>query len=145
MTEIKQVSPEETVKLLEEGHVYVDVRTVPEYEAGHVPGSLNVPLHLPGPGGMVPNPEFLAVMQGSFGKSENLVMGCRSGQRSMRAGEMLVGAGFTSVANLSTGFDGSRDAFGRVTPGWGRAGLPVENGNPEGQRYEDVKQRKPGG
>jgi rhodanese-related sulfurtransferase len=145
VTEIKQVSPEETVELMKEGHVYVDVRTVPEYEAGHVPGSLNVPLHLPGPGGMVPNPEFLEVMQSSFGKDERLVMGCRSGQRSMRAGQMLVGAGFSSIVNLATGFDGSRDSFGRATPGWSKVGLPVENGNPAGQRYEDVKQRKPAG
>jgi rhodanese-related sulfurtransferase len=143
VTEIKQVSPEETQKLMESGHVYVDVRTVPEYEAGHVPGSLNVPLHLPGPGGMVPNPEFLAVMESAFGKNENLVLGCRSGQRSMRAGQMLKEAGFTSLANLSTGFEGARDSFGRTLPGWRGAGLPVETGTPAGQRFEDVKQRTP--
>jgi rhodanese-related sulfurtransferase len=143
VAEVKRISPEETVKLMAEGHVYVDVRTVPEFEAGHVPGSLNVPLHHAGPGGMVPNPEFLAVMGNAFGKNEKLVMGCRSGNRSQRAAEMLVAAGYATVSNLLTGFDGTRDEFGRVIPGWSRVGLPVETGNPDGQRYEDVKQRKP--
>jgi rhodanese-related sulfurtransferase len=143
VSEVKRVSPEETVKLMEEGHVYVDVRSVPEFEAGHVPGSLNVPLNHAGPGGMVPNPEFLDVMTRAFGKDEKLVMGCRSGNRSQRAAEMLVAAGYTTVSNLLTGFDATRDEFGRVVPGWSRVGLPVETGNPSGQRYEDVKERKP--
>jgi len=129
---------------MEQGHIYVDVRSVPEFEAGHVPGSFNVPLHHASPGGMVPNPEFLEVMSKAFGKDEKLVMGCRSGARSQRAAEILVAAGYTSVANLLTGFDGTRDNFGRTIPGWSRVGLPVETGIPAGQGYEDAKQRKPG-
>ncbi|MBK7584294.1 MAG: rhodanese-like domain-containing protein [Myxococcales bacterium] len=142
---VKSVSPQETQTLLAEGAVYVDVRSEPEFDAGHPPGALNVPLLHAGPAGMLPNPEFLAVMQQCFGKHEKLVMGCRSGQRSMRAAEMLLGAGFTDVANLTTGWEGSRDAFGRASPGWRAQGLPVELGKPEGQRYDDAKQRKPPG
>ncbi len=145
MSDIKSISPEEAAKLLEEGWVYVDVRSEPEYEAGHVPGSLNVPLLHAGPGGMVPNPEFMDVMKSAFSKDEKLVMGCRSGQRSLRAAQMLAADGFGTLANLSTGFEGTRDSFGRVVPGWGKVGLPVESGAPEGQRYADAKTRKPGG
>nr|HMR05909.1 rhodanese-like domain-containing protein [Polyangiaceae bacterium] len=90
MADIKGVSPEEAVKLMEDGWQYVDVRSVPEFEAGHVPGSLNVPLLNMGPGGMQPNPDFMAVMQASFDTGAKLLLGCRSGGRSRRAAEMLV-------------------------------------------------------
>jgi rhodanese-related sulfurtransferase len=143
LASVKPVSPAETQELLQHGAVYVDVRSEPEYEAGHVPGSLNVPLMHLGPGGMVPNPEFLEVMQSAFGKAEKLVMGCRSGNRSQRAAEMLIGAGYSDVSNLTTGFEATRDAFGRTLAGWKNLGLPVESGKPAGQAYTDVKTRAP--
>lgn len=140
---VKSVSPEETAQLMQEGAVYVDVRSEPEFEAGHPPGSFNVPLLHAGPMGMTPNPEFMEVMTRAFGKNEKLVMGCRSGQRSLRAAEMLLAAGYSDVANLHTGWEGSRDHFGRLTPGWRPAGLPVETGRPAGFCYADAKSREP--
>jgi len=141
---VKNVTPDETAQFLEQGAVYVDVRSEPEFEAGHVPGSFNVPLLHMGPAGLVPNPEFMEVIQRAFGKNEKLIMGCRSGQRSQRAGEMLVAAGYSDVSNMITGWEGSRDAFGRLLPGWRAAGLPVELGAPTGQSYADSKNRQPG-
>ena len=143
MSEIKPVSPEEAAELLESGWLYVDVRSEPEFEAGHGPGALNVPLMHRGAGGMTPNPEFLTVMEGAFGKDERLIIGCRSGGRSRRAAEMLKQAGFSKLCDLYTGWEGNRDAFGRVVPGWGAKGMPSEPGGPEQQRYEDVKKRQP--
>lgn len=140
---VKSVSTQETAELLEQGAVFVDVRSEPEFEAGHVPGSINVPLLHMGAAGLVPNPEFMDVMQRAFGKQEKLVMGCRSGQRSLRAAEMLVSAGYSDVANLMTGFEGTRDAFGRMLPGWRLESRPVETGATEGARYADAKQRSP--
>jgi rhodanese-related sulfurtransferase len=140
---IRSVSPEEAAQLLADGYVYVDVRSEPEFEAGHVPGALNVPLLNQGPGGMTPNPEFLSVMQQAFGMGEKLVVGCKAGGRSKRAAEQLAQAGFSELAEMSAGWDGSRDAFGRVVPGWSKQGLPVEPGKPSGQAYADVKQRTP--
>lgn len=140
---VKDASNEETASALEQGAVFVDVRSEPEFEAGHVPGSFNVPLLHMGPGGLTPNPEFLEVMQRAFGKNEKLIMGCRSGQRSMRAGQMLVAAGYTDVSNQTTGWEGTRDAFGRPLSGWRASGLPVETGKPAGQGYEDAKKRQP--
>ncbi|MCA9595042.1 MAG: hypothetical protein KC776_17110, partial [Myxococcales bacterium] len=49
VAEIKGVTPHEVVEMLKDGYVYVDVRSQPEFEAGHVPGSLNVPLLHMGP------------------------------------------------------------------------------------------------
>jgi rhodanese-related sulfurtransferase len=139
----KSVSPEEAAALLAEGYVYVDVRSEPEFEAGHVPGALNVPLLHQGPGGLVPNPEFLSVMQQAFGSAEKLIVGCKAGGRSKKAVDQLGQAGFTDLADMSAGWDGSRDAFGRPVPGWSKKSLPVEQGKPAGQAYADVKNRTP--
>jgi rhodanese-related sulfurtransferase len=140
---IRNVSTEEAAALLAHGYVYVDVRSEPEFEAGHVPGALNVPLSHQGPAGLTPNPEFLSVMQQAFGNAEKMVVGCKMGGRSKKAVEQLSKAGFTELAEMSAGFDGSRDAFGRTIPGWSKQGLPVEQGKPAGQAYADVKQRTP--
>jgi rhodanese-related sulfurtransferase len=43
MSEIKSVSPEQAQSLLD------DVRSEPEFEQGHVPGAVNVPLMHMGP------------------------------------------------------------------------------------------------
>lgn len=143
MTQARSVSPEEAAALLSEGYVYVDVRSEPEFEAGHVPGALNVPLLHRGPAGMTPNPEFLAVMQQAFGPAEKLVVGCQAGARSKKAADQLAAAGFSELADMSAGWGGSRDAFGRPQPGWSAQGLPVEQGKPAGQAYADVKARRP--
>ncbi len=129
--------------LLAEGHVYVDVRSEPEFEAGHVPGALNVPLLHQGPAGLTPNPEFLSVVQQAFGKGEKLILGCKAGGRSKKAADQLAQAGYTELADMSAGWDGSRDAFGRAVPGWSKKELPVEQGKTPGQTYADVKQRTP--
>lgn len=142
MPDIKRVSPEEAQELLDQGYTYVDVRTEPEFEQGHVPGALNVPVMLQGPGGMQPNREFMDVMQAVFSPGDRLLVGCRSGGRSMKAAQMLVQAGFSDVVDLRTGWEGSRDAFGRPEPGWGRKGLPIETGKPEGQSYQSLHKQK---
>jgi len=139
----RSVSTEEAAALLADGYVYVDVRSEPEFEAGHIPGALNVPLSHRGPAGLTPNPEFLSVMQQAFDSAEKLVVGCKTGSRSKKAVEQLSQAGFTELAEMSAGFDGSRDAFGRIVPGWSKEGRPVEQGKPAGQAYADVKQRAP--
>ncbi len=143
MTELKRVSPEDAKELLDQGYTYVDVRSEPEFEAGHVPGALNVPLLHKGPQGMTPNPDFLAVMESAFAKTERLIVGCKSGGRSLKAAQQLLGAGYQDIVDLRTGWEGSRDDFGRPDPGWSRKDLPIETGNPDGQKYEDVKSRKP--
>lgn len=143
MSKVKAVSPEEARELLGQGAVFVDVRSEQEFEAGHAPGAFNVPLLHLGPGGMTPNLEFLEVMQRAFGKSERLIMGCRSGQRSLRAADMLIQAGYSDVANLTSGWEGTRDAFGRPVPGWRAKGYPAELGLTDGFKYADAKNRTP--
>lgn len=68
----------------------LDVRTKREYEAGHVPGALNVP-HTELPARL---PDL------SAGKGEEIVVYCEVGGRADTAGDVLEEAGFTSVRAL---------------------------------------------
>jgi rhodanese-related sulfurtransferase len=131
MSELRRVSPAEAKRLLDdEGYVYVDVRSVPEFEAEHPTGAFNVPLMHQGPAGLAPNPDFVRVMSSAFPKDAKIVLGCKSGGRSMRAAGVLAQQGFTALVDQRAGFDGARDPFGAVTEaGWKGAGLPAETGD----------------
>jgi rhodanese-related sulfurtransferase len=132
-----RVSPAEAKKLLDDGYTYLDVRSEPEFAAGHPAGAWNVPLMHAGLGGMRPNAEFLDVVQALFPKDAKVVVGCKAGGRSAKAAEMMVKAGYTGLADQRAGFEGSRDAFGALTePGWAPAGLPVETTTPGGSYAE---------
>lgn len=134
---IRRVSPQEAKELMDgEGYVYVDVRSVPEFEAGHPAGSWNVPLLHMGPAGMAPNPEFVAVMEKTFAKDAKLVVGCKMGGRSMKACEILAQGGFTNVVDHAAGFDGQPGVAG-----WRAAGLPTEAQAPAERTYEGIKGR----
>jgi rhodanese-related sulfurtransferase len=137
-----RISPQEASAKLAEGWTYVDVRTTQEFENGHPQGAVNVPLMHAGAGGMVQNPDFARVMVAAFPKDAKIIVGCKAGGRSLRASQMLAAQGFTNVLDQRAGWDGARDPFGQVTePGWSRAGLPAENGQPAGRAWEDMKRK----
>lgn len=142
MANVNRVSPHEAKKLIdEEGYIYLDVRSEPEYNAGHPSGAHNIPLMHAGPAGMQPNIEFLDIVQGLYSKDAKIILGCRSGQRSLRAAELMLSAGFTNIVEQRAGFDGSRDSFGGITEaGWGAVGLPSETVTP-GASYAELKLR----
>ena len=142
MANIQRVSPADAKKLIDdEGYVYLDVRSEPEFAAGHPTGAQNVPLMHAGPAGMAPNPDFLAVVQAVYPKDAKLVVGCKAGGRSIKAAEMMASAGYTSVIDQRAGFDGPRDAFGALSEkGWSPAGLPVET-TTAGGSYVELKQK----
>jgi len=142
MTDAKHVTPEEAQALLGEGHVYIDVRSEAEFAAGHPAGAYNVPINVPGPAGPMPNPDFVAVVEGAFGKDQKLVLGCKAGPRSRRACALLRDAGFADVVEMPAGWDGARDEFGRPLAGWLKLGLPTATGTPAGRSYAEVRQKK---
>ena len=113
--------------MTKEGFTYVDVRTPEEFASGRPAGSVNVPVSLEGPGGLVPNERFLSAMEAQFAKTASIIVGCKSGARSMRALKLLQEAGFMNLLEQRAGWDGARGTFGELTePGWSRAELPVE-------------------
>ncbi len=141
---ITHLTPAEAAAKMKDGYSYVDVRTEAEFAEGHPHGALNVPITFSSPGGMVHNADFLPAMRVLFPDltAAQLILGCRSGRRSMRAAEELLRAGYTHVFEQSAGWDGARDAFGQITePGWSRAGLPVDSGDPEHRSWAAIKKR----
>jgi rhodanese-related sulfurtransferase len=138
-TRISRISPEQASdKLAEGGFTYVDVRTTQEFEAGHPPGAVNVPIaHATGP-----NPDFVRVMTAAFPRDAKVIVGCKAGGRSQRAAQVLVAEGFTHVLDQRAGWDGVRGSFGEIKePGWSRVGLPTEEGQPAGRSWEDMKKK----
>jgi len=143
---VKRVSPKEAdVLLKEEGYVYVDVRSIPEFDAGHTAGAYNVPLMHATPSGMRPNGDFMSVIGAVFSTDSKLVIGCRSGNRSLRAAEALVASGFEHVVDQRAGHGGVRDPFGQVKEaGWHDAGLEVSSEPRQDRTYEALLARRDG-
>ncbi|TCP70450.1 rhodanese-like domain-containing protein [Baia soyae] len=74
-------------------YVWVDVRTIEEYEGGHIPGTLHIPLDQ-----MEQRQEELKGF-----KEQNILLVCRSGVRSVYAAEVLADHGYTHLFNLKGG------------------------------------------
>jgi rhodanese-related sulfurtransferase len=124
----RRVTPEEAKDLMDkEGYAYVDVRSVPEFKAGHPTGAYNVPLMHLGEGKMSDNKDFLAAVEKSFPKDAKLIVSCKAGGRSAKAAALLEGAGYTNIADQTAGFDGAMDPATKkvAEPGWKPKGLPV--------------------
>ena len=86
------VSVAEARRHLKEGALLVDVRTAGEFQAGSVPGAVNVPLsELPD-----------AMSAHSPDKNRVLLVHCQSGGRSAMAAMKLRSAGYTRVFNVGS-------------------------------------------
>ena len=141
---IKNISPEETKDILnsDSSAVYIDVRTEQEFNNGHVPKAINIPVVWPDPSTrrMQPNPDFLKVVSAHLPKDKRIIVGCQAGGRSQFAAELLAQDGFQDVSNMQGGFGGARDPMGRVvTPGWSQLGFPIETEIPAESSYASLK------
>jgi rhodanese-related sulfurtransferase len=137
----ERIGPKEAQQRIErDAYVYVDVRTVGEFDAGHPAGAYNAPLMIDGPSGRGPNASMVAAIERTFAKDDKLVVGCLAGGRAMRAAEMLEAAGFTHVAVQRAGWGGLTDPFGRVTEaGWQTEGLPTATKAEPGRAWRDLE------
>lgn len=90
--QVGHISPAELEKRIEAGNapVVLDVRTPAEYEAGHIPGAINIP-HTE-----------LASRLGELGPDhdEEIVVHCQSGRRASMAEGVLHDAGFERILDL---------------------------------------------
>ena len=128
---IKRISPKDAADLQAQGYTYVDVRSVPEFEAGRPTGAVNIPfLHRNGMQ-MAPNPEFLTVLQAAFPPDAKFVLACQAGHRSMNAAELLSTQGYGELVEQMGGFKG-----------WVEGGLPVETGPAPGRDWESMRTKK---
>ncbi len=109
--------------------LFVDVRMeIESLYVGRPPGVHNIPWYeYPE---LIPHPQIFvaAVEREALRKDRPIVLICRSGQRTVHAGQALEAAGFSDVVNVLHGFEGDLDAnFKRSTlNGWRRDGLPWE-------------------
>lgn len=141
---MKRISPEEARDLLEteEGYIYLDVRSVPEFEAGHPPGAKNIPLLHRTFAGMRPNEDFVQVCDRALGKDAKIITACLMGGRSMRAAQILLANGFANVVDMRGGYRGETDRLGHLTyPGWMPRGLPVTTEASDEETYEGLSAR----
>jgi rhodanese-related sulfurtransferase len=138
----KRVVPKEAAALLEQGWVYLDVRSIPEFEQGHPAGASNVPLLHSVNGRMAPNPDFQRVVAASFPKDARIVVGCKMSGRASQAAMLMESAGYQSVVEMRGGFHGERDAFGRTSvAGWAAEGLPVETAAAPERTYDALSKK----
>ncbi|XP_011658052.1 uncharacterized protein LOC101221593 isoform X1 [Cucumis sativus] len=91
--------------LLHSGYAFLDVRTVEEFKEGHMATEriVNIPYLLNSPNGRVKNAQFLAEVSAVFKKDDRLVVGCRSGVRSLLAIEELQNDGYKHLKDLGGG------------------------------------------
>ncbi len=84
-----QISMEEAAKLMEseEDYIILDVRTIEEYESGHIPGAVCVPNETIGEEAVEELPD----------KEQMILIYCRSGNRSKQAASKLVEQGYTNI------------------------------------------------
>lgn len=110
-TPVRDMTPEETAGYMkdfpEEKYTLLDVRQPSEYEAGHIPGAMLIPL-----------PELPARHE-ELDNGKTIIVHCAVGGRSRAAAQYLSGRGFPLVYNLSGGFEAwqGRKAVGPEEPG----------------------------
>lgn len=115
--------------------VHIDVRSEPEYAAGHAPGAYNLPLLHAGPDGMTPNPRFADEVAAAFpDRDAPILVACKAGGRSARAAAVLEGLGYTNVADHIGGWSG-----GNGDPGWLAAGGASTSAALPGHSYAELK------
>jgi len=84
-------------------HILVDVRTKNEYQQGHIPNAINIPLN------------ELDKRVSELPQGKPIVVVCASGNRSKSGASKLVSAGYENISNLKGG-----------TMTWMMSGNPVE-------------------
>ena len=70
--------------------VIIDVRTLEEFQSAHLNKAINIEW------------QNILSIQNNINKTEKIYLYCRSGNRSQKATELLVDAGFVDVENLGS-------------------------------------------
>lgn len=136
--EIHNISPEKALQLIEDDPraLLIDIRSSMEYLfVGHPVGAVHLPW-IDEPDWLI-NPHFVPevrklMLGGVVCDSEEgcvpVVLICRSGKRSLEAGNMLLDAGLSNIFHIDEGFEGDLDEHHQRSSvgGWRFHGLPWE-------------------
>lgn len=101
----RDVSVREAASLRDEGALILDVREPEEWNAGHIPGATLIPLGQ------------LESRVDELPRDQQIVVVCRSGNRSQTGRDILLSAGFENVTSMSGGMND-----------WTSLGLPTVTG-----------------
>jgi len=111
---VESINTDEYLRLSENPHVLIDVRTPDEYTEGHAPRAVNIPLDQI----RSSNRDELAAAIGG----KTVVCICATGRRSAVAARRLAKLGYKKIHNFSDGMNA-----------WSAARLP-EKTNPQGEK-----------
>ena len=100
---VAEVSPQEARAKQQAGAVIVDVREPYELREGYIPGAVHIPLR------------SLSPRMKELDPSKEIVIVCRSGNRSITAAQFLQQGGFPQVSSMAGGMIG-----------WTRQRFPVQ-------------------
>lgn len=78
-------------KAIDSGAQVVDVRTAGEFQMGHIPGAINVPV------------DVLEEQAQSWNKGATYLVYCATGERSQTAMEIMQALGFTDLKHFNAG------------------------------------------
>lgn len=133
--QLNHLSPQEAYDVLQSmpSALLIDIRSNMEFLfVGHPTGALHVPW-IDEPDWDV-NPDFVKevrqlMLGGVCDQGEStlpIILICRSGKRSVDAGNILLEAGFHNVCHIDEGFEGDRDSEHHRSSvgGWRFRGLP---------------------
>jgi rhodanese-related sulfurtransferase len=136
-TKVNSLTPKQAWQLLQDqpNAVLIDVRSEMEFLfVGHPVGAIHVPW-IDEPTWKI-NPDFVTevrkVILGGVSKEKGgsvpVLLICRSGKRSLEAGEVLIKDGMEQIYNIEEGFEGELDNQHHRSSigGWRHAGLPWE-------------------
>lgn len=101
------ISVAEAYQKYQAGTFLLDVRTQEEWDEFHAPNTTHIPL------------DELEARVNELPKDQDIVVICRSGNRSQQGRDILLENGFTAVTSVDGGLNE-----------WRQAGYPVEGANP---------------
>ncbi len=109
------LAPDEAEAKVAAGAQLIDIRQPNEWEAGHIGGSVHIPL------------EQMPARAGGLDRDREIVLACRSGSRSAFATAALREAGFEAF-NLGGGLRAWVEAGKRIEPADGTVADPLPDG-----------------
>ena len=100
---IREVSAAETLRGMNPGTVLLDVREPGEWNMAHIPGAV-----------FIPQAQLEEKVETLIPRDKQVVVYCRSGNRSVFAADTLQELGYTNVASMAGGIGAWVDAGGEV-------------------------------
>lgn len=118
MSGVKHIDVNTAIRMMNDGAIVIDVRLENEFKNGHIQEARLIPV-----GALEARVKELEKE-----KNKDIILSCQTGNRSLRAAQILKKHGFESIYNLSGGMGA-----------WVNANMPVETGVKKKKRKDKEK------